>query len=122
MEKNCMCETQEDGQVYRVLLTKESLKEWNKIDHSIQRLFQRKLSSVLLNPISVNNRLRGKLSNCYKIKLKRAGYRLVYEVRSQTIVLIVWAVDKRDDDKVYESAIRRLREISEDECTEISLK
>lgn len=117
-----MCETQEDGQVYRVLLTKESLKEWNKIDHSIQRLFQRKLSSVLLNPISVNNRLRGKLSNCYKIKLKRAGYRLVYEVRSQTIVLIVWAVDKRDDDKVYESAIRRLREISEDECTEISLK
>ena len=117
-----MCKAQEDEQAYRVLLTKESFKEWNKIDHSIQRLFQRKLGSIVLNPIIVNNRLRGKLSNCYKIKLKRAGYRLVYEVRSQTIVLIVWAVDKRDDDKVYDSAISRLREIAIADCTEISLQ
>jgi mRNA interferase RelE/StbE len=116
-----MCEAQECEQVYKVLLTKESLKEWNKIDHSIQRLFQRKLSSIVLNPVVVNNRLRGKLSNCYKIKLKRAGYRLVYEVRCQTIVLIVWAVDKRDDEKVYDSAISRLREISLEDCTEMSL-
>lgn len=117
-----MCEAQKDKQIYRVLLTKESLKEWNKIDHSIQRLFKRKLSSVVIDPVIVNNRLRGKLSNCYKIKLKRAGYRLVYEVRSQTIVLIVWAVDKRDDDKAYDSAISRLREISEAECTQMSLE
>ena len=122
MEKNCMCETQEDGQVYRVLLTKESFKEWNKIDHSIRKIFQRKLTSVVLNPIIVNNRLSGKLSNCYKIKLKRAGYRLVYEVRLQTIVLIVWAVDKRDDKKVYDSAISRLREISIEECSEMLLE
>ncbi len=117
-----MCEGQERAQGYKVLLTKESLKEWNKIDHSVQRLFQRKLSSIVLNPIIDNNRLRGKLSNCYKIKLKRAGYRLVYEVRSQTIVLIVWAVDKRNDDKVYDSAISRLREISIEECTEIPVQ
>lgn len=117
-----MCEVQEDEQVFRVFLTKESLKEWDKIDHSIQKIFRKKLSSIVLNPIIINNRLRGKLSNCYKIKLKRAGYRLVYEVRSQTIVLIVWAVDKRNDDKVYDSAISRLREISEEECTEMSLE
>lgn len=117
-----MCEVQKDEQVYRVLLTKESLKEWDKIDHSIQRLFKRKLSSLVLDPVIVNNRLRGKLSNCYKIKLKRAGYRLVYEVRSQTIVLLVWAVDKRDDEKVYNSAISRLREISIGECTEMLLE
>ena len=117
-----MCEAQKDKKVYRVLLTKESLKEWNKIDHSIQRLFKKKLNSIVLDPVIVNSRLRGKLSNCYKIKLKRAGYRLVYEVRSQTIVLIVWAVDKRDDDKVYDSAISRLREIAIADCTEISLQ
>lgn len=117
-----MYDAQKDEQAYKVLLTKESLKEWDKIDHSIQRVFRKKLSSVVLNPIIVNNRLRGKLSNCYKIKLKRAGYRLVYEVRSQTIVLIVWAVDKRDDDRVYDSAISRLREISLEECVEMSLE
>lgn len=116
-----MCESQEDKQVYKVLLTKESLKEWNKIDHSIQRLFQRKLSSVVLNPIIVNNRLHGKLSNCYKIKLKRAGYRLIYEIRCQTVVLFVWAIDKREDAKVYDSAISRLRDIAIEECTEMSL-
>lgn len=122
MEKSYMCEVQTDEQVYRVLLTKESRKEWDKIDHSIQKLFRKKLSSIVLNPIVINNRLHGKLSNCYKIKFKRPGYRLVYEVRSQTIVLIVWAVDKRDDDKVYDSAISRLREISEEECSEMSLE
>ncbi|OLF40819.1 MULTISPECIES: type II toxin-antitoxin system RelE/ParE family toxin [unclassified Psychrobacter] len=116
-----MCEDRERNQVYKVLLTKESLKEWNKIDHSIRRIFQRKLSSIVLNPVIDSNRLRGKLFNCYKIKLRRAGYRLVYEVRCQTVVLIVWAVDKRDDDKVYDSAISRLREISVEECTEISV-
>ncbi|MGM8885202.1 type I restriction-modification system subunit M N-terminal domain-containing protein [Psychrobacter sp. 1U2] len=44
------------------------------------------------------------------------------EVRSQTIVLIVWAVDKRNDDKVYDSVISRLREISIEECTEIPVQ
>lgn len=117
-----MCEDRKDEQVYKVLLTRESLKEWNKIDHSIQRLFQRKLSSVVLNPIIVNNRLRGKLSNCYKIKLKRAGYRLIYEVRCQTVVLLVWAIDKREDDKVYDSAISRIRDIAIADCTEMSLQ
>ena len=117
-----MCEVQTDEQVYRVLLTKESRKEWDKIDHSIQKLFRKKLSSIVLNPIVINNRLLGKLSNCYKIKFKRPGYRLVYEVRTQTIVLIVWAVDKRDDYKVYDIAISRLREISEEECSEMSLE
>lgn len=117
-----MCNAQKNEQPYKVLLTKESLKEWEKIDHSIQRIFRKKLSNLVINPIIVNNRLRGKLSNCYKIKLKRAGYRLVYEVRSQTIVLIVWAIDKRDDDKVYDSAVSRLREISEEECTKMSLE
>lgn len=114
-----MCEPEKDIQIYKVLLPKESLKDWNKIDHSVKRLFQRKLSSVVLNPIIDNNRLRGKLSNCYKIKLKRAGYRLVYEVKCQTIVLIVWAIDKREDDKVYNSAISRLKNIALEDCTEI---
>lgn len=116
-----MCELKKDIPVYKVLLTKESRKEWNNIDHSVKRLFKRKLSSLILNPIVENNRLRGKLSNCFKIKLKRAGYRLVYEVRSQTVVLVVWAVDKREDNKVYDSAISRLRDITLEECTEMIL-
>lgn len=116
-----MCELKKDIPVYKVLLTKESRKEWDNIDHSVKRLFKRKLSSLILNPIVENNRLRGKLSNCFKIKLKRAGYRLVYEVRSQTVVLVVWAVDKREDNKVYNSAISRLRDITLEECTEMIL-
>lgn len=116
-----MCELKTDIPVYKVLLTKESRKEWDNIDHSVKRLFKRKLSSLILNPIVENNRLRGKLSNCFKIKLKRAGYRLVYEVRSQTVVLVVWAVDKREDNKVYNSAISRLRDITLEECTEMIL-
>ena len=112
---------QEDKISYRVMLTKESSKEWNKLDHSIKSLFEKKLKSIIHNPIIPKNKLHGDLSTCYKIKLNRIGYRLVYEVRDQTVVLIVWAIDKRDKSKAYETASKRLRAISLEECTEITL-
>lgn len=117
-----MSDPQEEDKIsYRVMLTKESLKEWGKLDHSIKSLFERKLKSIIHNPVIPKNKLHGNLSACYKIKLNRIGYRLVYEVRHQTVVLIVWAIDKRDKSKAYESASNRLRSIALEECTEIKL-
>lgn len=114
-----MSELQESEKTYRVMLPKDSLKEWGKLDHSVKRLFEKKLQSVVRSPVIPKNKLHGELSACYKIKLNRAGYRLVYEVRHETIVLIVWAIDRRDKSKAYESASKRLREIALEECTEI---
>ncbi|MCA1743958.1 MAG: type II toxin-antitoxin system RelE/ParE family toxin, partial [Desulfovibrionales bacterium] len=45
-------------------------------------------------------------SNRYKIKLKSAGYRLVYEVRNETLVVLVIAIGKREKNKVYRKAVK----------------
>ena len=43
----------------------------------------------------------------YKIKLKSAGYRLVYQVFDTEIVVLVIAVGKREGSAVYEAAAKR---------------
>ena len=37
----------------------------------------------------------------YKIKLRSAGYRLVYEVRDRELIVVVVAVGKRERNAVY---------------------
>ena len=59
------------------------------------------------NPRVEANRLRN-LDNCYKLKLKKAGYRLVYQVIDSRIVVFVVAIGKRERLAVYEDAKFRL--------------
>lgn len=47
-------------------------------------------------------------ANCYKIKLRSSGFRLVYQVIDEEIVILVIAVGKREDKKVYGTANTRL--------------
>jgi mRNA interferase RelE/StbE len=47
------------------------------------------------------------MPDCYKIKLRSSGYRLVYEVIDERIVVSVVAVGKRERSEVYERARKR---------------
>jgi mRNA interferase RelE/StbE len=47
------------------------------------------------------------MSDCYKIKLKASGYRLVYQVVDERVVVSVVAVGKRERSEVYERARKR---------------
>ena len=48
------------------------------------------------------------MKDCYKIKLRSAGYRLIYQVRDLEILVSVVAVGKRDRNQVYNIAAKRL--------------
>ncbi|MBN3100177.1 type II toxin-antitoxin system RelE/ParE family toxin [Pectobacterium brasiliense] len=69
--------------------------------------FAKKLKEVLQNPHVPANRLQG-MADCYKIKLRSAGYRLVYQVLEHEIVVLVLAVGKRERSAVYKAAKDRL--------------
>ncbi|HSP85079.1 MAG TPA: type II toxin-antitoxin system RelE/ParE family toxin, partial [Psychrobacter sp.] len=43
----------------------------------------------------------------YKIKLRTIGYRLVYTVKDDVVVVYVLAVGKRENNKVYDSLATR---------------
>lgn len=52
-------------------------------------------------------------ANLYKIKLRQAGYRLVYSVEDMTVTVTLIAIAKRDRNEVYDVALARLRDSQE---------
>lgn len=88
---------------YKLKFLPVALKEWKKLDPSIRVQLKKKLEEIIQNPKIPANRLR-QFENHYKIKLKSSGYRLVYEVIDNEIVVVVIAIGKRDGNKVYEVA------------------
>lgn len=83
-----------------------ALKEWKKLDNSIQTQFKKKLTERLVDPHVSSSQLSG-FDNHYKIKLRSSGFRLVYEVDDGEIVIIVIAVGKKDRNLVYKKAMER---------------
>ncbi len=94
---------------YSLEFKESALKEWQKLDGAIREQLKKKLAERLVRPRVESARLSG-MADCYKIKLKNAGYRLVYQVDDTRIVVIVVAVGKREHLAVYRSAAGRLRE------------
>ncbi|EKS7814712.1 MULTISPECIES: type II toxin-antitoxin system RelE family toxin [Edwardsiella] len=93
---------------YRVKFRSDALKEWNNLDKAIQQQFARKLKKCAENPHNPSARLRG-MPNCYKIKLRASGFRLVYQVINDELIIAVVAVGKRERSEVYTLASKRLR-------------
>lgn len=94
---------------YELRFKESALKEWKKLDSPIQDQFRKKLKERRDNPHVPGDRLREKgFEDCYKIKLRASGYRLVYQVRDGEFVIVVVAIGKREGGTVYTKARRRL--------------
>lgn len=91
---------------YSLKFAESALKEWRKFDNPVRQQFKKKLTERLEHPHVPQTQLHG-MPNCYKIKLRSAGYRLVYQVDDETIVVSVVAVGKRDKNQVYRAAMKR---------------
>ncbi len=94
--------------MYRIRFTDEAAKDWRKLDNSIKAELMKNLQSRLENPAIESARLKGALGDCYKVKAPVTGYRLVYRIVEDVLVILVLAVGKRQDSKAYELATRRL--------------
>ena len=91
---------------YELEFSEKAWKEWRKLGSELREQFKNKLVERLANPHVPAVRLKG-LSNAYKIKLRSAGYRLVYRVRDEVLVVTVIAVGKRQGGDVYRQALKR---------------
>lgn len=94
--------------IYTVKFREDALKEWQKLDKTIQQQFAKKLKKCCENPHISSAKLRG-LKDCYKIKLRSSGFRLVYQVIDDKVIIAVVAVGKRERSEVYNLASERLR-------------
>ena len=94
---------------YSLAFVESALKEWRKLAPQIREQFKNKLRERLDNPHVSSARLHA-MPDCYKIKLRAAGYRLVYQVDDKVVLVTVIAVGKRDKGFVYLAASARLKE------------
>ena len=81
-----------------------ALKEWKKLAKGLQEQFKKILKRRLENPHVISAILSGVLKDCYKIKLRQSGYRLVYQVSDNKLIITVIAIGKRNNNAVYNEA------------------
>ncbi|OKP04836.1 type II toxin-antitoxin system RelE family toxin [Xenorhabdus eapokensis] len=95
--------------IYAVKFREDAAKEWARLDSTIQRQFAKKLKKLCENPHIPSLKLSG-MPNCYKVKLRASGFRLVYQVIDDKLIIAVVAVGKRERNEVYRLAINRISE------------
>ena len=95
---------------YRLQFVPSAWAEWQALDGSVKEPLRKLLQKRLDNPHVPGSELRGALAGHYKIKLRKQGYRLVYGVQDDSVLVMVMAVDKREDSVVYQSALARVSE------------
>ena len=83
---------------YRLRFHELALTEWNKLDGSIKSQFKKKLAERLEQPRVKSSALSG-MKDCYKIKLRQLGYRIVYRVDDDIVSVTVIAAGKRDKER-----------------------
>lgn len=84
-----------------------ALAEWSKLDGSIRKQLKSKLADRLAQPHVPAARVSGGL-NLYKIKLRTVGYRLVYQVQDEQVLVLVLSVGKRERNAAYQAALWRI--------------
>lgn len=91
---------------YELEFIEVALAEWQKLDGSIREQFKKKLQERLEMPRVPAAKLSGHPDR-YKIKLRAIGYRLVYQVEEERLVVLVVAVGRRERNAVYQAAAKR---------------
>ena len=92
---------------YRLQFLPQAKQEWDNLDGSIKTKFAKVLLRRLDEPRVTSAALTA-MPDCYKIKLRSTGFRLVYRVQDNALVLLTIAVGKRDKSAVYDIAKLRL--------------
>jgi mRNA interferase RelE/StbE len=95
--------------VYLLAFGDKALVEWNALDGSVKTQLKKVLATRLVNPHVPSSALHGVLKGYYKIKLLKVGYRLIYRVIDDKLMVFVVAIGKRDADEIYEIASRRIK-------------
>ncbi|MEQ4453919.1 type II toxin-antitoxin system RelE/ParE family toxin [Kosakonia sp. YIM B13605] len=92
---------------YELVFDPRAYKEWKKLGATVKTQFKKKLADVLVQPRIEKARLH-QFPDCYKIKLRSSGYRLVYQVRDHVVTVFVVSIGKREKAAAYQDACKRL--------------
>ncbi len=92
---------------YKLVFRTRARKAFDRLDKAIRRQFSKKLAERLNNPRVPAHKLRS-MPDCYRINLRSAGFRLIYRVEDDRMVVLVIAVASCADDEAYDNALIEL--------------
>ena len=96
---------------YRLVFRRRAQKAFGKLDTGVQRQFRKVLERRLQEPRVPAHKLRN-MPDCYRIKLRSAGFRLVYRVENDRMVMLVIAVGPREGGEAYDFAFDELSSLA----------
>ena len=103
--------------MWKVSYFEEALEDLKKMDNSQRKQVFKAIDKVKTNPLPQNeggygkplgNKRGNNLTNLYKIKLKKSGIRVVYQIIRVKDTMEIIIVSMREDEKVYEDAQKRI--------------
>ena len=95
---------------YKVVFLKRAQKAFDKLDSTIRSQISRKLLQRCTNPRVPRDTLSG-MKDCYNIKLRASGFRVVYQVQDAKVVILVISVGKREREESYREALIELSKL-----------
>lgn len=103
--------------MWKVSYFDDALEDLKKLDNSQRKQVLKAIDKVKTNPLPQNEGGYGKplgnkrginLTNLYKIKLKKSGIRVVYQIIRVEDAMEIIIVSMREAEKVYEDAQKRI--------------
>ena len=94
---------------YSLKFVPEAWREWQALDGSIKQALKPLLAKRLQNLHVPGALLHRELAGCYKIKLLKQGYRPVYMVEDDVLLVLVLSVGKRADSAAHLAATKRIK-------------
>lgn len=102
---------------WEITFLEEAIEDINKLDNSSKIQVVKAINKVSINPLPqseggygkpLGNKLGNRLSELYKIKLKKLGIRIVYKIERTEYKMIIVIVSVRSDEEVYKNAGKRI--------------
>lgn len=95
--------------MYTIQFTKYSQKDFLKLDGNEKKLVLKGLKRIERYGTDAGEKLKGRLSDCNKLKYKSLGLRIIFrQVENKIEIIEIVAIGKRDKLEVYIEATRRI--------------
>jgi mRNA interferase RelE/StbE len=103
---------------WTLIYTKNAADDLKTLDNSQRIQVLKSVTKAVQNPLPQNeggyghplgNKRSNNLTGCLKLKLKKLGLRIVYQLKRDQGIMEILAISARDDEEVYSIVGSRLR-------------
>jgi len=100
--------------VYEVKFLPEAAREFEALDGSLKKLAAKQIDKLAEKPElgePLGKRLGIDLTGYRKIYFGKRGYRIVYEIQRQKLVILIIGIGKRERAEIYREVAQRLNRL-----------